>query len=126
MIPPVSRSGSRRTGGPEPPSVEVMIANIERTVDIAGVDHIAIGTDSECYPGSYPPQLSRSLAAESPEVYGPFRKAFPKGSRTQGFENMESLPHLTHLLLERAWKECDIKKLLGENFMRVYKAAWGA
>lgn len=114
------------TGGQEPPSLDDLIGHIEYVVDLVGIDHVAIGTDSEATPGAYPPELTASHAATFGPVTGRFQEAHPGVRKTVGFESMEGFPNLTAALLERGWQAADIKKLLGENLLRVYRESWGA
>lgn len=41
------------------------------------------------------------------------------------FENISKLPALERGLADRGWSKLELDKLLGANWMRVYKAAWG-
>jgi len=43
----------------------------------------------------------------------------------QGFENYESFPNLLKGLLSRGYSIDEIKKISGENFMRVFKKVVG-
>lgn len=114
------------TGGDRPPTLDDLIGHIEYVVDLVGIDHVSIGTDSEATPGAYPPALTASLAADYPETQTSLRSAHPGVRTTQGFETMESFPQLTAALLDRGWQEADVRKFLGENLLRVYRANWGA
>ena len=42
------------------------------------------------------------------------------------FKSIDQLPNVTTALLERGWTTAELRKLLGENWLRVYRAAWGA
>ncbi len=42
------------------------------------------------------------------------------------FETIIELPKLTQGLLDRGWSEADVRKVLGENWMRVFEQVWGA
>ncbi len=42
------------------------------------------------------------------------------------FETIVELPNLTQGLLDRGWSKPDVRKVLGENWLRVYQAVWGA
>lgn len=42
------------------------------------------------------------------------------------FETIVELPKLTQGLLDRNWSKADVRKVLGENWLRVYQAVWGA
>ena len=44
----------------------------------------------------------------------------------EGIETPQDFPNLTAGLLRRGYREADIRKILGENWLRVYRAVWGA
>ena len=41
-------------------------------------------------------------------------------------ETVAELPKLTQGLLDRGWSTPDVRKVLGENWLRVYEKVWGA
>jgi membrane dipeptidase len=43
----------------------------------------------------------------------------------EGMADPRELPGLAPRLLERGWREDDIRKLLGLNWLRVFRAVWG-
>ena len=61
---------------------------------IAGIDHVGIGAD---FDGA---------------------NDFPEGAR-----DVSMLPNITYELLKRGYSEQDIRKILGENFLRVFAKA---
>lgn len=113
------------TGGPNPPGLGDYLDHLEYVADRVGRDHVAVGTDSEATPGAFPPGVREAYRAMYPEVYDAFLAKFPDFPKTSGFETMEDLPNVTEGLLGRGWPEADIRKLLGENLLRVYAASWG-
>lgn len=86
---------------------------------LIGVDHIGIGPDfidgtgrndvGTPNQGSQPPQIY----SQRPWYY------------VRGFENISELPNVTAGLLARGWSAGDVRKVLGENWLRVYEQAWG-
>ena len=114
------------TGGATPPSLDDFVGHVEYVVDLVGIDHVSLGTDSEATPGAYPPELRRLHATSHPGVNARFRAMHPDVKSTDGFASMEDIPNLTAALVERGWEEEHIRKLLGENLMRVYRQSWGA
>jgi membrane dipeptidase len=44
----------------------------------------------------------------------------------KGFETIVELPKVTQGLLDRGWSQADVRKVLGENWLRVYEQVWGA
>ncbi len=75
------------------PSLEMVIDHIDHVVKLIGIDHVGIGADFD--------------GAES----------FP-----QGMDSVADFPKVTAALLKRGYKQADIEKILGGNFLRVLKA----
>jgi len=114
--------------GPFPPQ-----ATISRYVDIidylrrlVGIDHIGIGTDFTVPSGStanfIPPPPSKSF------LYPPemgFNQ--PKGLRyVEGFDRVGGLPNVRAELERRGYTPEEMAKILGGNWMRVFREAWNA
>lgn len=66
-----------------------IIDHIDHAVKIAGVDHVGLGSD------------------------------FDGANMPFGMEDASKLPQITQALLERGYSEGDVKKILGENTLRV-------
>jgi membrane dipeptidase len=71
-----------------------LVDHIEHIVKVAGIDHVGLGSDFDGV------------------------SALP-----EGMEDCSKLPNITVELLKRGYKEPDIKKILGENFLRVMSQA---
>ncbi|MGH7294478.1 MAG: dipeptidase [Polyangiaceae bacterium] len=72
----------------------VLVDHIEHIAKVAGVDHVGLGSDFD--------------GVEATPV---------------GLEGIDGLPKITLELLRRGWSDEDVKKVLGENFLRVFAAA---
>lgn len=77
-------------------TVDDVAGHIDHAVKVAGIDHIAIGSDFDGI--SSPPQ---------------------------GLEDVSKMPFLVAALLKRGYSERDIKKILGENYLRVIRTVTG-
>jgi membrane dipeptidase len=90
------RAAAVRMGEGSLPKVplEVLVDHIEHIARVAGVDHVGLGSDFD--------------GVESTPV---------------GLEGIDGLPKITLELLKRGWSEGDVKKVLGENFLRVFAEA---
>lgn len=88
--------------GPQPeitaplPTVAQLVDHIDHLVQVAGIDHVAIGSDYDL--GDIPTDL----------------------------DHAGKLPHLTAELLRRGYREEEIRKIWGENFLRVFRDVLGA
>ncbi|GAG63624.1 unnamed protein product [marine sediment metagenome] len=77
-------------------TVEDVVKHIDYLVEKVGVDYIGLGSD---FDGT--------------------------GGLPLGLEGVDKIPNITGVLLGRGYKEKDIKKILGENFLRVFKEVVG-
>lgn len=77
-------------------SMDTLVAHIEHCMEVAGEDHVALGSD---YDGMI--------------------------TTPEGLEDVTGLPRLTQRLLDRGHSRETVKKFLGENFMRVFKEVCG-
>lgn len=72
------------------------VACIDHAVKVAGIDHVGIGADFDGI------------------------SAVPRG-----LEDVSKMPAVTAGLLERGYSEADIRKIMGENFLRVIRMVVG-
>ncbi|HEY6232157.1 MAG TPA: membrane dipeptidase, partial [Pyrinomonadaceae bacterium] len=80
---------------PLPPlPLSKLIDHIDHIVKVAGIDHVGLGADFDG-------------AVDMPE----------------GAQDVSMLPNITYELLKRGYTEKDIRKILGENFLRVFAEA---
>ena len=80
---------------PLPPvPLSVLIDHIDHIAKVAGVDSVGIGSDFDGVP-----------------------------SLPEGMQDIAQLPNITYELLKRGYSERDVRKVLGENFLRVMTEA---
>ena len=73
--------------------VDIVVDHIERVVEIAGIEHVGLGSDYDGVGDSLP----------------------------EGLKDASTYPNLISELLRRGHSEGDIRKILGENVMRVWR-----
>ena len=73
------------------PNVSDVVDHIDHIVKVAGIDHVGIGTD------------------------------FDGGGGLEGCNDVSEMGNITLELVKRGYSEDDIKKIWGENFMRVFR-----
>jgi membrane dipeptidase len=80
---------------PLPPTpLSVLVDHFDHVAKVAGIDHVGIGSDFDGVP--YLPE---------------------------GMKDIAQLPNLTYELLRRGYSERDVRKVLGENFLRAFAEA---
>ncbi len=84
-------------------NVDDLVHHIDHIVEVAGIDHVCLGPDF----------LEPKLIKRSIDYYA------------QGIENITKLPLVTDALISRGYSDNDIRKILGENILRVYKQIIG-
>lgn len=106
-------------------TVEDCVDTFEYLINLVGEDTVGIGTDfTQDQDGAFFDYLSldKSYARRVvPKRPGDGTVKMPKGLRTIG-----DFPNLTAAMEKRGWPEDRIRKVMGENWMRVLKDVWGA
>jgi membrane dipeptidase len=74
-------------------NIDTVIRHIDYIKNLAGIDHVALGSDFD--------------GIEITPV---------------GLEDVTKFPSLTLALLKRGYSSEDVKKILGENYMRVFRS----
>lgn len=109
------------------PSLDEFISHIDALVERIGIDHIGLGIDY------YSGQVGVASEAEALRIYenavrsGAWGAAYPPPPHfyPAGIQTPRTLAVLTARLLERGYRESDVRKILGENWLRVMRAVWG-
>ncbi len=105
-------------------TVEHCVEALEYLVNLVGEDTVGIGTDfTQGQDKAFFDYLS-SDKGTGRELIPPRPGGvtiMPEGLRTIG-----EFPNLTGTMLERGWTETRIRKVMGENWMRVLRDTWGA
>ncbi len=78
--------------------LERVLDHIEHVARVAGMDHVGLGSDFD---------------------------GFFETERVPGLEDVSQMPNLTAGLLQRGYKEEEVKKIMGGNFMRVFREIIG-
>jgi len=78
------------------PTLERVVAHVDHMVAVMGADYVALGSD-----------------------FDGIEKV------PQGLEDVSKLPNLTRALLARGYPPEQVRKILGENALRVFRQVWG-
>ena len=80
----------------KPPGVKDMVDHIEYVIKLVGADHVGIGLDyTEC-----------------------------NGPPENAINSVTNIVEITADLMQRGYSKSEIKKIMGENFLRVFKRVW--
>ena len=121
----VRNAANARPGAPTAQApLSVFLDHLDYLKRLVGPDHVGIGPDfvdgqDFSKPGAWPgnrftPDMVGGLTAEGTILYA------------KGFESIDQLPNVVSGLRTRGWTTSEIAKVLGDNWARVYRAAWGA
>jgi membrane dipeptidase len=91
---------------------------LDETVDIVGVDHIGFGSDLE-----FPNSITRGCFIwKNPDRIEV--DYFTPMDRTWGYGWLEHMPNFTMGLVARGYSDQEVKKILGLNFLKLFKRVW--
>jgi membrane dipeptidase len=101
---------------PDEPTVARLVDHIEHVASVAGIDHVGLGPD-------FVKEVFEQL---TPPIAGPVDFEGLDGSTViPGLDGPAGLPLVTAELVQRGWPEVDIRKVLGDNWLRVFRAELG-
>lgn len=115
-------------GTPGMPTLDDWVRCLDHTIALVGIDHVGLSTDSVGTMGAYP----RHDRDPDALPYGSVTDAFDRVARPPDNNNrqpsdcngIEDFPAIVETLCTRGLSDEDIRKILGENLMRVFEATW--
>ncbi len=106
-------------------TVSDYVDNIERAVNVAGVDHVGIGADfviasslEQILDGPDWSRAERDMVGVAVDVW-------PWSDGHEGMENSSGYPNLTRGLVARGYSDADIAKIMGGNWLRLIEETIG-
>ena len=112
------------------PKGEDLLRHVEHIANVAGEDHVGIGTDNGVLPTILDAETKRKLDENQ-------RYRFTAGIAAPGegigvypfmedYNSVDRYRRFASDLAKRGWSQSRLEKLMGGNFLRVYREAWGA
>jgi membrane dipeptidase len=106
-----------------------LIAHVEHIANVAGEDHVGIGTDNGVLPIVLTPESKRKIdewqaqriklgIAAPGEAVGVY-------TLVADYNSVDRYRRFARDLEKRGWSQARLEKLMGGNFLRVYREAWG-
>ncbi len=97
--------------------------HVDYIVNLVGIDHVGMGTDF--YGFSVPDNLAIKIGEFMDRLgFRPEDKASFL-TKVEGFESYTKFPNLIDGLITRGYSDQDIKKFLGENFLKLFRKIVG-
>ena len=111
------------------PKGEDLLRHVEHVANVAGEDHVGIGTDNGVLPTILDPQTKKRMdewqaqrikagIASPGEAIG----VYPL---IDDYNSIDRYRRFANDLAKRGWSQSRLEKLMGGNFLRVYRDAWG-
>ena len=111
------------------PKGEDLLRHVEHVANIAGEDHVGIGTDNGVLPTILDPQTKKRMdewqaqrikagIASPGEAIG----VYPL---IDDYNSIDRYRRFANDLAKRGWSQSRLEKMMGGNFLRVYRDAWG-
>lgn len=131
----VSANPEMNWNGKDLPTIDKYVDAIAYIKETVGIDSVAIGTGLYAQPGGQERHAALSVleglsGKQYPADYGsPYLAMYDAGwgvesTSMMGLNSIANLPNLTQHLLARGFTKEEIKKVLGENLLRVFSATW--
>jgi membrane dipeptidase len=113
-------------------SLDDLVRQIEHLVDVCGIDHVGLGTD-KAGPGpstsslvEYPDSMPQRLPGEFD--WSGFRTEehrLTEDYDMEGFGKLDDWPNITVALAQAGFNEEELRKILGLNYLRVFREVVG-
>jgi len=111
------------------PKGEDLLRHVEHIANVAGEDHVGIGTDNGVLPQDTGPEATRKLNEWAAQRIKMGIAAPGEGLNVwpmvADYNSVDRYRRFVADLQKRGWSEARLEKLVGGNFLRVYHEAWG-
>ncbi|GBQ20702.1 membrane dipeptidase [Gluconacetobacter sacchari] len=106
-------------------TIEDYLDAMSHVLNVVGEDHVALGTDfSTGHPRPGPWQVWANRDKGYARTLTEFGSSVIR--KPAGFARISETPNVTRAMLRRGWSESRVEKILGLNWMRVFRDSWAA
>ena len=111
------------------PKAEDLVRHVEHVANVAGEDHVGIGTDNGVLPTTLDEETKKKLKEWQEQrikagIAAP-GEAVGVYPMVEDYNSVDRYHRFVEDLAKRGWSQARLEKLMGGNFLRVYKEAWG-
>mgnify|MGYP005855200881 CR=1 FL=1 len=103
------------------PTIDDLIRHIDHIAELVGIDYVGLGPDH--FEGEI--WTDRGWDPAPGYLEGLYVGQSEGSAFVDGFEDITKFPTVTEALVRHGYSDKDIKKVLGENFIRVYRQVLG-
>ena len=111
------------------PKGKDLLRHVEHVANVAGGDHVGIGTDNGPLPVLLDAEAKERLKKWTLERIKAGIAAPGEGvgiyPMVEAYNSVDRYRRFADDLRKRGWSEARLGKLMGGNFLRVYREAWG-
>jgi membrane dipeptidase len=111
------------------PKGEDLLRHVEHIAKVAGEDHVGIGTDNGVLPQATDAEATRKLnewaAARIKAGIAAPGEGLNVWPMVADYNSVDRYRRFAADLQKRGWSQARLEKLMGGNFLRVYRDAWG-
>ena len=114
------------------PTINEFLRCVRYWIDLVGVEHVGIGLDSNTQQGAYL-RRDQAYSAKIVRMQGgtnsmQYRSYMAGrgylGCFTDGIESLANFPNIVDKMLKFGFSEYEIRKVCGENWLRVFRDTW--
>ncbi len=111
------------------PKGEDLLRHVDHIANVAGEDHVGIGTDNGVLPTTLDAETKEKLKRWQLErikagIAAP-GEAVGVYPLLEDYNSVDRYERFAGDLAKRGWSQSRLEKLMGANFLRVYREAWG-
>ena len=111
------------------PKGEDLLRHVEHVARVAGEDHVGVGTDNGPLPLILDAETKKNIDAWQADrikrgIASP-GEAVGVYTMVADYNSVDRYERFANDLAKRGWSQARLEKLMGGNFLRVYREAWG-
>lgn len=129
LLPPGGDDRAEKAGKPAGwATLDLLVDHVQHMIDVMGADHVGIGTDwgKPYYTAlTWTPAMVNESTSGFDWVAWRAQDKFNPNNQMLGVETWDKWPNITAALLRRGIPEQTVVKLVGGNFLRVFREVCG-
>lgn len=109
-------------------TLDDVLNHVEHVINLVGINYVGIATDhGTVFPKRLSDEMNKELLDTTrgvPSGFRPEHQVDFNETGPKGMQNWTEWPNITRGLVSRGYSDQDIKKVLGENWIRLFKKVW--